>query len=43
MALVPNHKMNVCRAERVAVHHLQELSGRTIVRDLQFVSGWFSR
>ena len=43
MALVANHEMDVCRAEWVSVHHLQELSGRTIVRDLGYVSSLFER
>lgn len=38
VALVANHEMDVCGAEWVPVHHLQELTSWTIVGNLRYIS-----
>lgn len=34
VVIVPNDKVDVCRAVGVAVHHFQEMSSWTVIRDL---------
>jgi hypothetical protein len=43
ISFVADHEMDVCGTEGVAVHHSQELSGRTVIGDLCCVSDWVTR